>query len=486
MIANVPVSMATTQLVVAPQASTSQAPASQILITGTSNGDSQGKVNTVGNSVGAPLASMNISLNTNAKTVGDSKTTQTTCAAVPSLPLLTSSATAAPLLSMQTNLTTAVPLFSTQMPSNDAQMIPSSSYTTQITKSPVSFCGNMAVTAPIRNKPSSNLANSSVNFLVPQQGASLVNSITNAVTVGTDQVFPSLLSNAPQNVAKINLSIVPSSTSLPLSTVNNAFLPTAAMNSSTQVTPSTSSSIYSSSNIGVPWSMILPASNANISSQTQTVQSSAVQSTDLHVPPTSNLDTASVLPCSSVSLIDSVTSTAPLDTSFDICSMVEDTTAPSHMSPQSLQSMLQSMLSQTDAQLLWNTMLSSSMMTSPIFKLADTSNSTATTTCTATDAHPKASPVELGSEQFTSQPSHQIAQEAEVSQQSNTIPESIQDAFSDLNVQGVSDQDRLAEEVILSSMLSSKAKGTGSGYGLGININELLNDAGIIQDAFNP
>lgn len=66
------------------------------------------------------------------------------------------------------------------------------------------------------------------------------------------------------------------------------------------------------------------------------------------------------------------------------------------------------------------------------------------------------------------------------------ISENIQDPFSDLNVLQVSEQDRLAEEVIFSAMLSSKAKGAGSGYGLGININELLNDVGIVQDAFNP
>lgn len=62
------------------------------------------------------------------------------------------------------------------------------------------------------------------------------------------------------------------------------------------------------------------------------------------------------------------------------------------------------------------------------------------------------------------------------------IPESVQDAFSDLNVQGVTEQDRLDEEVIFSSMLSSKAKGAGSGYGLGIDIEELLENAGIVQD----
>lgn len=63
------------------------------------------------------------------------------------------------------------------------------------------------------------------------------------------------------------------------------------------------------------------------------------------------------------------------------------------------------------------------------------------------------------------------------------ITECVQDAFSELNVQGVSESDRLTEEVIFSSLLSSKAKG--SGYGVGININELLDDAGILPDNLN-
>ena len=235
--------------------------------------------------------------------------------------------------------------------------------------------------------------------------------------------------------------------------------------------------------------MLQTSTNANnSSSQTQsTVQSTAVQSVDLKFPSASNFEAPSPLACSSMSLVDSVTSTAPLDTSLDINAMTDDSTAPSLMSPHSLQSMLQAMLSQADAQLLWNAMLSSPMMTSPIFKLADSSNSTATTTCIVSNSHPKTSPVEQRSDQFASQQAHQIAQESEsMEATTDMISDSIQDVFSDLNVPQVSEQDRLAEEVIFSAMLSSKAKGTGSGYGLGININELFNDAGIIQDAFNP
>ena len=126
------------------------------------------------------------------------------------------------------------------------------------------------------------------------------------------------------------------------------------------------------------------------------------------------------------------------------------------------------------------------MMASPIFKQADTSNSSATTTCTATDSQPKLSPVKIGTEQFTTQPSNGNVEDAGVSQQTSVIPENIHDALSDLNVQEVQEEAGLAEEVIFSSNLSSYAKASGSGYGIGrFNINELLNDAGIIQDPLN-
>ena len=489
MITNLPVTMATAQVALTSQASTSKAPDSQALTTTTSNQPSQGNVticanNTVENSVGVLLPSKKTAVNTDVRNAtcsnaGD-KTTQTTCGTASSLPLLTSSAV--PPLSVQTSSNTAVPMLASQWPSNNALKMPLSTSGTQPTNPSVPVNRNAAITVPVTNKPFNNLTNSSVNVLVPQQEALSVNSIANAVTIGKHQlpnISPSESLNAPQNEATSNLSNVPSNSLLASSAVNNASVPAPSVNLTTEVTQSTSRSVFSS-NMGVnfPWSTMLQTTNANISSQTQTVQSST---TDLYLP----TDTTSVAASSLASLADSVDVTAPLDTSLDLCAMTDDTTAPSLMSPQSLQSMLQSMLSQADAQLLWNTMLSSPMMTSPIFKLADTTNSTATTTCTATNSRPKISPVELRSEQFTSQPSHQIAQGTELSQGNNDIiPESIQDAFSDLNVQGVSEQDRLAEEVIFSSLLSSKVKG--SGYGLGININELLDDAGIMQDAFNP
>lgn len=124
------------------------------------------------------------------------------------------------------------------------------------------------------------------------------------------------------------------------------------------------------------------------------------------------------------------------------------------------------------------------MVTSPIFKQADSSNSTATTTSTSTDSQPKTSSVEQRSKQFALQPTHKSIHGSDtVEARSDIITECVQDAFSGLNVQGVSGSDRLTEEVIFSSLLSSKAKG--SGYGVGININELLDDAGILPDNLN-
>lgn len=153
------------------------------------------------------------------------------------------------------------------------------------------------------------------------------------------------------------------------------------------------------------------------------------------------------------------------------------------MSPRSLQTILQTMLSTSDAQLLWSSMLNPSVIPSPIFKQADTANNTATMTSTATESFSRTSPLEQGSEQSTSQQTDFNTQATEASQEdSELIPESIQDAFSDLNVQGITEQEGLSEEVIFSSMLSSKAKGTGNGYGLGIDIEELLDQAGIVQD----
>lgn len=491
MLTNLSVPMATAHLVLTPQAATSQTPVPQSLTTSTSNSqDSQEKVTcankTVASSVRLPLVSttVNMGLQNSTSSIVSSKTTETTCAAVSSMPLLTSTMTAVPSLPVQTNSTASISMLSLQKSPSNAPQMSSSTVATQLTQPSVSF--SRSITASMTSKPFNDLTNSSLNILVPQQQVPSVSSIINAAAGSKNQLpngSSSLSLNATHNTASNNL---PPNLSLPLPMiVNNASLPTSSLNVSTQVSQSPSSSVLSTTKMGVniPWSTMLQTStNANISpSQTQcTVQSTAAQSMDLNFPSASNFDTTSTLACSSMSLVDSVTSTAPLDASLDINAMTYDTTAPSLMSPQSLQSMLQSMLSQADAQLLWNTMLSSPMMTSPIFKLADSSNSTATTTCTVTNSHPKTSPVEQRSDQFASQQSESTEANADM------ISESIQDAFSDLNVPQVSEQDRLAEEVIFSAMLSSKAKGAGSGYGLGININELFNDVGIVQDAFNP
>ena len=504
---NVAAPMATQQLILAPQKSTSEAPVKQILTTSTSNQDSQGKAasvhNTItGNSVGMPLGLATIAAKTTAAVtceistvVGRSahsnaanKATKTTYATVSSTPSMTSLATAVssmPLLANSTSAVSFTPLLTsstTAFPVNNVQRNPASTLVTgnQLEMlSQVTASKNMVVTAaPGTNKPFNDAINTSVlNISAPQQGASLVNSMTSAVSLGKKQLTASTSRslNVPHVKVTNNQNNVLLNMSLPLlSTVNSTSLSTPVTVSS-QVPQSTSSSVLSSSN-NILWS--IASTSTSIPSQTQTVESTTLQPTNPLFPPTTNLDSTSALACSLFSLTDSVASSAaPLDTSLDICSMAEDSTAPSLLSPQSLQSMLQSMLSQSDAQLLWNTMLNSPMMQSPIFKLADTSNSTATTTCTVTESHPRTSPLE----QFTSQQSCVIAQETEAPQQNNDmIPESIQDAFSDLNVQGVSEQDRLAEEVIFSSMLSSKAKG--SGYGLGIDIEELLDNAGIVQD----
>lgn len=511
---NLPVPMATPQLVLAPQKSTSQAPGKQILTTNVGNQESQGKTASMQNSTTGTSASLPLGLTTCvAKTtaavtceistvVGESvcndannKATELTCTnvsstplvmslatAVSSMPLLTSSTTAVLSTPLQTSTSTAFSMLSQQSFSNTKSNSASTLVTQLRIPSHVIASKNMVVTAPGPNKQFNNITDTSmVNISAPQQGASVVNSMTNSVYLAKDQsstVSPSPSLNVPHinPTCTTNQSSTLSNTSLPFSsTSNNKSQPT-QVTLSTEVLQSTSSSILSNLN-SIPWSTVSQTcGSTNIPLQTQTVQSA---NPFLH--PTTNFNSTSALVSSSFSLTDAATSAAaPLDTSLDFCRMAEDEAAPSLLSPQSLQSMLQSMLSQSDAQLLWNTMLNSPMMQSPIFKLADTSNSTATMTCTATESLPRTSP---GSEQFTSQQNCTIAQGTEASQQNNNmIPESVQDAFSDLNVQGVTEQDRLDEEVIFSSMLSSKAKGAGSGYGLGIDIEELLENAGIVQD----
>lgn len=86
MISNLSVPLATTQVVIAPQASTSQATAPPVMTTSTSSKDSQGRVasavNTIGNSVGVPVAATKTSVNTDGSlstcSNADNKTTQMT------------------------------------------------------------------------------------------------------------------------------------------------------------------------------------------------------------------------------------------------------------------------------------------------------------------------------------------------------------------------------------------------------------------------
>lgn len=516
---NVAAPMATQKLILAPQKSTSEAPVKQILTTSASNQDSQGKVasvlNTMArNSVGMPLGLATLVTKTTAAATckistvvgrpahssADNKATKTTCVtvsatptmtslakAVSSMPLLTNSTSAVSFMPLLTSSTTAFPMLS-QQSSNNVQRDPASTLVTGTQlgmPSHVTASKNMAATASGPNNSFNNTINTSIlNNSAPQHGTPLVNSMTGVVSLGKEQLptvstSPSL--NVPHVKATNNQINVPSNTALPfLSTVNSKSQPT-PVTVSTQVPQSTSRPVLSTFN-NIPWStasQTCTSTHILPQTQTQTVQSTTLQPTNPLFPPTSHLDSTSALGfSSSFTMSDSVVSTAaPLDNSLDICSMADDSTAPTLLSPKSLQSMLQSMLSQSDAQLLWNTMLNSPMIQSPIFKLADTSNSTATTTCTATESYPRTSPLE----QFTSQQGCVIAQETEAPQQNNDmIPESIQDAFSDLNVQGVTEQDRFAEEVIFSTMLSSRAKG--SGYGLGIDIEELLDNAGIVQD----
>lgn len=507
---NFPVPMATPQLVLAPQKSTSQAAVKQIITTSAGNQESQGKTasvqnSTTGTSAGLPLGltacvakttaavsceistAMGKSLCNNA----NNKATETTCSNVSSAPLLMSLATTVssmPLLTsstavtavltspLQTTSSTTISMHSQQSISG-MQSTSLSRFVTQLgIPSHVTAGNNMAATAADFNKQFNNITNTSVvNMSAPQPGAPVMNSVTSSVYVANDQpssVSPSLSLSVPHinTTCTSNQSTTLSNTLLPFeSQPTQVTLPT-------QVPQSTSNPVLSTLN-NIPWSTASQTcASTSIPLQTQTVQS-----VNPFLHPTTNFNSTSALASSSFSSTESVVTTAtPLDTSLDFCSMTEDEMAPSLMSPQSLQSMLHSMLSQSDAQLLWNTMLNSPMTQSPIFKLADSSNSTATMTCAVTESYPRTSP---GSEQFTSQQNCAIAPGTKASQQNNNfIPESVQDAFSDLNVQGVTEHDRLAEEVIFSSMLSSKAKGAGSGYGLGIDIEELLENAGLAQD----
>ena len=505
---NLPVPIGTPQLALAPQKSTSQAPVKQILAASGGNQESQGKTASVqnsitGTSVGLPLGLTTHLVNTTAVGTCDpissvsgksdcigvsNKATKINCTEVSSTPLVMSLATAVSSTPLLASSTTAVLSTPQQTSTSIAFSVPSQQslsdmqshsvprLVTQVgIPSHVSASKSLVVTSPGPNNQFNNFTNTSVvNTSAPQQRAVVINSVTSSVYLAKDQpltVSPSPLLNTPHiTTCTNNQSIALSNKSLPfLSTSTQVTL-------STQVPQSTSNPALSSlNNIRQSTASQTCASN-NIPLQTQTVQSE-----NPFTHPATNFNPTSALVSSSFSLTDSVASTAaPLDTSLDFCSVTEDEMAPSLMSPQSLQSMLQSMLSQSDAQLLWNTMLNSPMIHSPIFKLADTSNSTATMTCTATESYPRTSP---GSEQFTSQQNRAIVPGTEASQQNNNfIPESVQDAFSDLNVQGVNERNSLAEEVIFSSMLSSKAKGAGSGYGLGIDIEELLENAVIAQD----
>ncbi|XP_068678002.1 uncharacterized protein [Montipora foliosa] len=471
---NLSVPVATSQIRTIPQASTLQAPIPQIQTTSTGNDDSHIKVkaanNKTGNSVGAHLLS---SIETDVQNSSSGISCQKTVVSsvVSSM---------APSMLVPTNSSTTAASLPVRTKHSGIQQISTSSCTNSPSVS-LSRC-------------LTNTASSSLNSLAPQQQTMEIDSIRSAASVGKvkdhisnqSSTFVTSDMQTTQSAPAINSRNV-SSNLMPSS--NEASLLTPEVNMSAKVTQSTSNCFTSNANVGVqiPLSIAVETvTNAPVNSMQEQamIQSTANPSMDHLLPSDAKGDKTCPLVNSSVSSVNSMRSPAPLDTSLGLHAYRDDTKATSLMSPGSLQSILQSMLSQAEAQLLWNAMLSSPMATSPIFNQADSSNNTATATSMSADSHPKTSPVVQGSGQFASQPIPTIASQSATTEATcDMITGCVQDAFSDLNVQGVSESDRLAEQVIFSSMLSSKAKG--SGYGLGININELLNDAGILQDAFN-
>ena len=482
MLINVPVPMATKQLYPASQKLTTHGPSKQVSLTSISSQESVASVqnNSTTNSVSMPLPAKSVltcaSSTGTGKAVGNNASNQTNSTAVSSAVEISSAVTgvftqlpttAVSSTSLLTSLSSSVPVL-LQQSSRSSQTF----LTPTVVGQPglplgAKVSNQEEIVSTTGNKPDYN-AMSTPSRNIPV----VLNNLVNAATVGQERLpiisQTSAITESHVKVSADKSNSLSKASSQFMSTVNDYSLQI-PLSVSTQATHTGSSTALSTvSNIS--WNNVAQTCTG------QAVQASAITQTTSAFPSNSTFSQYG----SSFSLSDSaVSNAAPLETELNVCSMP----APSLMSPRSLQAMLQTMLSTTDAQLLLSSMLNSSVIPPPIFKQADTANSTATMTSTAAEPFPKISPLEKGSEQFISQQSEFNTQGTEASQEDNElIPESIQDAFSDLNVHGITEQERLSEEVIFSSMLSSKANATGSGYGLGIDFEELLDQAGIVQD----
>lgn len=429
---------------------------------------SQRFVNSINNSLGKSVGLRHISaIQTDVRNVTNNIASDNsdwrTCTSVATMPTIRSSVTAAPSVLISTN-------------SSTSSMLTVERQCTSSQQTSVSHPNSSTVSS---NRPVTNMISSSSSNLHPSQQTMEGNVISrdDLSKESSSLSFGDIQATSASNPKNILSSWLSSSSTL-------ASISTPSTNSSIQATGSMSHNMPTTT-VGLQTLLNSTEGMLNQASLNSTqTPATNVPTTALSLVSAANADTTSSHINSSMPLANSMTSTAPLDTSLDFSVFTDHTTAPSLASPGSLQSILQSMLSQADVQLLWNTLLNSPMVTSPIFKQADSSNSTATTTSTSTDSQPKTSSVERRSEQFAFQPTHESVHPSDsMESRSDIISECVQDAFSELNVQGVSESDRLTEEVIFSSLLSSKAKG--SGYGVGININELLDDAGILPDNFN-
>ena len=331
--------------------------------------------------------------------------------------------------------------------------------------------------------------------------SSLVTCSSGVVSNGTMCSLSTMLtSSSLTNYAQhMNTVVVPSnnlnSQTLPLTLSSSNELLSTQMVTTPQVMHTTCISRLPNTHEGLSLSNTLSqTTNSDLSSSSishEMVTSTAgVQSTYTdQLPFTSNLDFSTISSSFNYSLMNSLAPTVVTDTSMNLIPTVKDSTMPSPvMSPGSFQSILQSMICQTDAQLLWSTMANSQMTASPIFKLADSSKSAVTVTSSATTSLPKTSPLLQGLVDYTCQQSNNMnIPDMDVLTSDQQITESLpENPFDLFNDQAVSEEGKLEEsEIIFSNILSSKPRGTGSGYGLGIDFEELLANAGMGQDAFN-
>lgn len=471
---NLSVPLATAQMVTSVEPSMSQTTLQQNIQTSITRTDpSQRIVNSTNNSLGKSVGLRHISaIQTDVRNVTNNIASDNsdwrTCTSVATMPTIRSSVTAAPSVLISTN-------------SSTSSMLTVERQCTSSQQTSVSHPNSSTVSS---NRPVTNMISSSSSNLHPSQQTMEGNVISRhdlskeSSTISFGDLQATSASN-PKNILSSWLSSSSTVASISTPSTNSSIQATGSMSHNMSTTTVGLQTLLNSTE-----GMLNHASLNSTQTPATNVPTTAVSSRNLSLVSAANADTTSSHINSSMPLANSMTSTAPLDTSLDFNVFTDHTTAPSLASPGSLQSILQSMLSQADAQLLWNTLLNSPMVTSPIFKQADSSNSTATTTSTSTDSQPKTSSVERRSEQFAFQPTHKSVHPSDsMESRSDIISECVQDAFSELNVHGVSESDRLTEEVIFSSLLSSKAKG--SGYGVGININELLDDAGILPDNFN-